>query len=83
MRVEDYGGKLLTGKNVRIRRKTYPIANFSTTNPKQTDPDANPRLHGERSATNRLSRQALAVVSQVDYWGGDPITYVILTWPLL
>jgi hypothetical protein len=55
MNMEDNGGMILTGDNRRTRRKTCPIATFSTTNPTWVDLDANPRLRGERSATNRLN----------------------------
>jgi hypothetical protein len=46
---------ILTGENRRTRRKTYPSATLSTTNPTWIDPGANPGLRGERPATNDLS----------------------------
>jgi hypothetical protein len=41
--------------NRRTRRETCPSATLSTTNPTRTDPDGNPDLCSDRSATNRLS----------------------------
>jgi hypothetical protein len=52
MSLESDGGMILTEDNRRTRRKTYPSATFSTTNPTCTDPGANPGLRGERPATN-------------------------------
>jgi hypothetical protein len=46
---------VLTGKNVS-RKKTYPSATLSTTNPPLTGLVLNPLFRGERPATNRLSR---------------------------
>jgi hypothetical protein len=46
----------LTGENRRARRKTYPSATLSTTNPTWPDPGSNPGIFCERPATNRLSR---------------------------
>jgi hypothetical protein len=46
---------ILTGENRRTRRKTCPSATLSTTNLTWIDPDSNPGLRGERSATNDLS----------------------------
>jgi hypothetical protein len=43
------------GKTKELGRKTCPSATLSTTNPTWIDPGANPGLHGERPATNRLS----------------------------
>jgi hypothetical protein len=42
-------------ENRRTRRKTYPSATLSTTNPTWLDPGANPGRRGERPATNDLS----------------------------
>jgi hypothetical protein len=53
--LESDGGMILTGENRRTRRKTCPIATFSTTNPIWIDPGANTGLRGERPATNHLS----------------------------
>jgi hypothetical protein len=47
----------LTGENRSTWRKTCPSATFSTTNPTWTDPGLNLGLHGDRSATNRLSHR--------------------------
>jgi hypothetical protein len=55
MSVESHRGMVLIGENRRTRRKTCPSATFSTTNRTYTDPGANEGLHGERTATNRLS----------------------------
>jgi hypothetical protein len=49
------GGMILTGENRRTRRKPCPSATLSTTNSTWIDPDANPRLRGDRPATNHLS----------------------------
>jgi hypothetical protein len=46
---------ILTGENRRTRRKTYPSATLSTTNPTWTDLGANPCLRGENPVTNRLN----------------------------
>jgi hypothetical protein len=46
---------ILTGENWRTRRKTYPSATLSTTNPTWNDPGANPGLRGQRPATNNLN----------------------------
>jgi hypothetical protein len=53
MNMESHGGIILTGEKRRIRRKSYPSATLSITNPTWTDPGVNPDLHGERPATNR------------------------------
>jgi hypothetical protein len=45
----------LTGDNRSTRGKTCPSATLSTTNPTWTDPGPNPRLRGDRPASNRLS----------------------------
>jgi hypothetical protein len=55
MSMESHGEMILTGEKRRIRRKSYPSATLSITNPTWTDPGVNPDLHGERPATNRLS----------------------------
>jgi hypothetical protein len=54
MSTENTGGMILTGKNRRPRRKTYPSATLLTTNPTWIDPGANLGLRGERQATNHL-----------------------------
>jgi hypothetical protein len=41
--------------NRRTRRKTFPSATLSTTNPTWIDPGANTGLRGERRATNDLN----------------------------
>jgi hypothetical protein len=55
MSMEDDGGMILTGENLRTRRKPYPSATLSTTNLTWIYLGANPGLSGERRATNRLS----------------------------
>jgi hypothetical protein len=45
----------LAGETWSTRGKTCPSATLSTTNPTMTDPGSNPRLRGDRPATNRLS----------------------------
>jgi hypothetical protein len=57
--IYEYGERqwndVLTEENGRTRRKTCPSATFSTTNLTWIDSGANPWLHVERPATNRLS----------------------------
>jgi hypothetical protein len=55
MSLESDGGMILTGENLRIRRKTCPSATLSTTNPTWINQGANPGLRGERPATNDLN----------------------------
>jgi hypothetical protein len=55
MSVENYGGRILTGENQRIRRKICPIARLCTLNTIWTDSGANPGFQVERPETNRLS----------------------------
>jgi hypothetical protein len=55
MSLESDGGMILTGENLRTRRKTCPSVTLSTTNPTWIEPGANPVLRGERPATNDLS----------------------------
>jgi hypothetical protein len=45
----------LTGENQSTRRKTWPSATLSTTNPTWTEPGSNPDLPGGMPAANRLS----------------------------
>jgi hypothetical protein len=45
----------LTGEKPKYSGKTCPSSTLSTTNPTWTDPGSNPRLRGDRPATNRLS----------------------------
>jgi hypothetical protein len=52
--MESDGGMILTGKNRRTWGQTCSSATFFT-NSTWTDPGANPGLHFERPATNRLS----------------------------
>jgi hypothetical protein len=47
--MHNNGRMILTGGNIRTRRKPCPSATTSTA------PGVNPCLHGERSATNRLN----------------------------
>jgi hypothetical protein len=47
MSVGRHGGKTLTLEIQSTRRKTYPCATLSTTNPKLTEPGVNPGLLGE------------------------------------
>jgi hypothetical protein len=56
---------ILTGKNRRTRRKTYPSNTLSPKNPTWIDSSANPGLRSERPATNRLSHgtASMCVVS--------------------
>jgi hypothetical protein len=49
-----HSATILTWENQRTRRKTCPSAILSFTNIIWTDKGANPGLHGERPATNRL-----------------------------
>jgi hypothetical protein len=55
MRLENHGGTILTGKNLRTRRNPRPSATLSATNPAWTVLVVKPGLRGERSMTNRLS----------------------------
>jgi hypothetical protein len=55
MSMENDGGMILTGEKEELGEKTCPSATLSTTNPTRIDPGANPGLHGDRPATNRLS----------------------------
>jgi hypothetical protein len=50
--MKRHGGMILTGENEEIKRKTYPCATLSTTNPTWTDPVANPGLCGEVLVTD-------------------------------
>jgi hypothetical protein len=45
---------ILIGENRSTRRKIWPSATLSTTNPTWIDPGANPGLRGERPSTNDL-----------------------------
>jgi hypothetical protein len=49
------GGMMLTVGKRRTRRKTWPSATLSNTNPKCTQTGVNPDLGGERQATNFLN----------------------------
>jgi hypothetical protein len=55
MSMENDGGMIFTGENLRTRNKTCPSATLPTTNPTRNDPGAKSGLRGERPATNRLS----------------------------
>jgi hypothetical protein len=46
---------ILTGEDRKTRRKTWPNATLSITNPVWTDPGAKPDLRRKRPATYRLS----------------------------
>jgi hypothetical protein len=46
-----------------VLREILPNATFFTTNPTWIDPGANPGLHGERSATNRLSHGTTTTIT--------------------
>jgi hypothetical protein len=48
-------GIILTRENGTYRRETCPSATFFTTNSTWDDPGSNPRLRGEKPATNHLS----------------------------
>jgi hypothetical protein len=61
--MESHGGMILTGENLRIRRKTCPSATMSTTNPTWINPNAKQDLRVERPATNRLSHGMAKKVS--------------------
>jgi hypothetical protein len=52
-------------ENRRTLRKTCHNATLSTANPTWIDPGANPGLHGESQAANRLSR---CTALTIDYW---------------
>jgi hypothetical protein len=72
--LESDGEMILTGENRRTRRKTYPSAALSTTNPTWIDPVTNPGLRGERPATNDLSHSTThqSVTSQnINFTVGD------------
>jgi hypothetical protein len=57
--IYEYGATVIWyWGNRRRRRNTSPSATLSTKNNTQTDPGANPGLHGEKPATNRLSHTA-------------------------
>jgi hypothetical protein len=56
------GGMILTGKNRRSRRKTYPGVTFSTTNPTWTALGTNPAQRDEKPTTNRLTMARPGVI---------------------
>jgi hypothetical protein len=51
---EIHNGMILTGENLRTRRKICPSATLFSTNSIFTDPGANLGIRGEKPATNRL-----------------------------
>jgi hypothetical protein len=61
-----HGGMILSGGNRRTRRKNYPSATLSTTNPTWTDLGANPGLRGERPVTSRLSHGTASLLCKND-----------------
>jgi hypothetical protein len=65
--MENDGGMILTGENLRTLRKTCPSATLFNTNPTWIDPDANPGLRGERPVTNRLSH-VKALIRYIQEW---------------
>jgi hypothetical protein len=67
------------GKTEKIRRKTFPSATLSATNSAWIDTDANPGLHGERPATNRLSH-GTALCDICDTVGNQLGTFPVLVW---
>jgi hypothetical protein len=60
--MEHRWNKIDRGKPEVLRRKTFPSATLSTTNPTWTDPGLNPGLRGERSATDRLSHGTANII---------------------
>jgi hypothetical protein len=70
---------ILAGENRRTRRKTYPSATLSTTNPTWIDPGANTDLRDERPATNRLSHGTacflLAMRNSIDIYKRRHVQY--------
>jgi hypothetical protein len=50
----EIGGMKIGKGNRSTRRKTYPSATLSTTNPKWLDLSSNPGRRGGKPATNRL-----------------------------
>jgi hypothetical protein len=52
--MEQQWNEIVRGKPT-TRRKPYPNATLSTTNPTWTDPGSNPGLRGVRPVANRLS----------------------------
>jgi hypothetical protein len=55
MGMENDGGMMFTGVKPKNSEKNCPSATLSATNPTEIDSGANPGLHSERPATNRLS----------------------------
>jgi len=58
-------GRIMTRKNQNTKRKTWPIATLSTTNPIRTGLQVNPGVYGERFRTNIQSH--LPTVGKVTY----------------
>jgi hypothetical protein len=75
MSTENPGGMMLAREDRRTRRRTYPSATLSTTNPAGTDPSTNPGLRYEKTTTNRLShdtvQMSLASATGCEDWDGS------------